>query len=131
MGPLVSVDDLTREVLSHNSSEVLIMALHDLKERRIDLPRFCSMVRMGFGADLLLTTVKGLREKQQRMKHMRRLRLIGRLAPRLLAAHARAVDRVYAPGGAGFYEAQAQFADAACAQRKRKCEEGEREESSE
>jgi len=128
----VSVDELSSEVLQHNDSELMLTILRDLRERRFDLRSFCQKVRHAFGADLLLTVVRALQTKQrdairrQRlMANMRRLQLIGRVAPRLLAAHARAVDRLYAPGGAGFHEARAQFADAAGAQRKRKLVEDE------
>ena len=40
---------------------------------------------------------------------MRRWRIVGRLAAALLALHARAVERLFAPGGAGFAQAAASF----------------------
>ena len=47
----------------------------------------------------------------------RRARLAGWLAPRLRAARARAVERSFAPGGAGYLSAAADFAERAKVQR--------------
>ena len=53
----------------------------------------------------------------ERRAFVRRLfRLVVRLAPRLRAAHTRAVERLYAPGGGGYESAAAEFAElASCA----------------
>lgn len=44
-------------------------------------------------------------------RNMRRWGLVGRLAGRLCSWHARAAERAYAPGGGGFREAEADFAE--------------------
>lgn len=60
----ISVDELAKEIFRHHDSDVLRMQVAELRERKIDLKRFCSNVRIMAGPQVLLDTVKGLQSRQ-------------------------------------------------------------------
>jgi len=61
----VSVDELADEIENHHDSDALRGQIAELREKKIDLKKFCSTVRQLCGAQVLLDTVKGLQTKQK------------------------------------------------------------------
>ena len=73
-----------------------------------------SRVRQLLGADVLIRTANGLKQSRARLKQSRarmaRWRMVSRVIGTLMLAWRRAIERAYAPGGAGFDACHQEFA---------------------